>query len=191
MLGRIDQFFFNRRRIALPELTSVLRILVEKHLDDPSLKITEFNLPRLVYGPKCALHPDKNKLQKQACFKLKSLLFSGEIELKNNNYELSAKALATLEKYECESRRHTQIIYLTAALVVVGFIQVGVAWFTSTPRDINDDSTQAVTIQPPSQYFDSQNEKLGSYSQDARDVAGGSERLPQATVIEPINSKKP
>ncbi|MCI5144127.1 MAG: DoxX family protein [Candidatus Electrothrix sp. AR3] len=34
-----------------------------------------------------------------------------------------------------------------------------------------------VTVQPPSQDFDSQNENSGSYSQNGRDVAGGSERL--------------
>jgi hypothetical protein len=139
MLGRIDQFFFNHRKIALPELTRVLRVLVEKRLEGSNLKITEVNLPKLVYGRKWVLHPDRNKLQKQAQFKLESLLFSGELKREENHYELSGKALATLEKYECESRRHTQIISLTAALVVVGLVQVCVAWFASTPRDMNDD----------------------------------------------------
>lgn len=137
----VDQFFFNRRDLALKEKTKALKVLVKRYREEPSARFNEVKLVEFLHGRRWAKHPDRVGLQAHARLLLDSLRDSGELQVVEddlnlyNSYELTGKALTTLETYEQEAIRHEQIIsqsrdmkWLTVALIIVGLIQALVAF---------------------------------------------------------------
>lgn len=123
----VNQFLFNQRNLALKERTDVLRILVERYIKDPDVSFDKFKLVEIIHGQRWNKHPDRDKQLAHARIILDSLEESGEIRHvpkgKLFTYELTGKALITLEIYEREETRHNQTKNLTIALVIVGIIQ--------------------------------------------------------------------
>lgn len=143
IIDTIGQFFFNRRDFALKERTKVLKLLVEKYLENPNATFGEVDLVEILHGRRWVYHPNSWGLQGKAGLLLESFRESGELEFIENSppsvfarYKLTGKALTTLETYERGAIRHEQIIsqsrhmkWLTFALIVVGIIQAAVAYF--------------------------------------------------------------
>uniref|UniRef100_UPI004055A22F hypothetical protein n=1 Tax=Candidatus Electronema sp. TaxID=2698783 RepID=UPI004055A22F len=135
---KIDQFFFNRRDVALKERIKTLQILVKKHLDGKSCSFSLEEFLIILHGSESRWmsHPDGMKIYHGAELLLESLKESGELQGGNDHYELTGKALITLETYEREAIRHEQMLsqsrhmkWLTFALIIVGIIQALVAYF--------------------------------------------------------------
>ncbi len=123
----VDQFFYNQKTLALKERTDVLKILVERYIKNPDIAFDKFKLVEIIHGQRWNMHPDRDKQLDHARIILDSLKESGEIrdvqKGKLFTYELTGKALITLETYEREENRHNQTRNLTIALVIVGIIQ--------------------------------------------------------------------
>ncbi len=126
----IDQFFYNQKNLALKERTDVLKILIERYIKNPDITFDKFKLVEIIHGQRWNNHPDRDAQLDHARIILDSLEESGEIRQNGKlfTYELTGKALITLETYEREENRHNQIKNLTCALVIVGIIQAFVGF---------------------------------------------------------------
>jgi hypothetical protein len=147
----VDQFFFNQKRdVAIKESTKMLKALIVKYREEPNVVFYEYKFMEIIHGQRWKRHPDCDDLDQlithgriiphNTRIILDSLEESGEIQkVRKGNfdaYELTGKALITLETYEREAIRHEQMLsksrhmkWLTFALIIVGIIQALVAFF--------------------------------------------------------------
>ena len=90
----------------------------------------------LMYGDRWARHPDNEQLHQYYVLVLDSLVESDDLNLEDNGYHLSPKALSTLAQFEEDNRKHRDLVImqkilaaLTFALVMVGMqLEILLAW---------------------------------------------------------------
>ena len=129
---KIPQFFFNRKQIAIPKRTKLLSKIVSKQLMDNSTPVSTMNMMTYLYSEKWLFHPQKDILRKELNLYLDSFAESGELVKANNSqeYRITGKAIATLDSYEIEERRHSDnkkiqriVIFLTFILAFFAAVQ--------------------------------------------------------------------
>ena len=132
---RIEQFFFNRRRLARTERIAALRLLLENALNRPQYRTSTATFLAEIHTRRSFLHPDRDRQLAYARLLLDSLADSGDLRRIDHGYEVAPRALSTLARHEEEDRRHRDSVrqqwvlaVLTFGLIVVGVIQVVVAY---------------------------------------------------------------
>jgi hypothetical protein len=129
---RTIQFLFNRRKLLREDRIQVLRLFVEKTIEENDFRAGRTGVMSMLYSDRWVRHPEQKTLSEYYHLLLQSLTESGELAMKSYDYVITPKALTTLSRHEEEDRRHKdqvrqQIILssLTFALVAVGCFQ---AW---------------------------------------------------------------
>ncbi|EJO30352.1 hypothetical protein QWC_17132 [Achromobacter marplatensis] len=115
----ILQRLFNITRLPAEKRMRALRIAVRSFTETG---VAEFSPVKLIRGNirRVARHPSHANLMRQNCFILDSFIESGEIQkLDFYRYKVMPKALATLDNYALEKRRHATLKTLQFIGVVV------------------------------------------------------------------------
>jgi hypothetical protein len=133
----VDQYFFNKKKLVTKQRIELLRFLVSRHLDGKSIK-SHVELMTGLYSIKWVLHPERESQHARLRFYLDSLVSTGELTSLNGDYELTGKALQTIETYEEQERKHTESVkaqranaWLTAAIVFLTAAQAGIIKFST------------------------------------------------------------
>jgi hypothetical protein len=133
----LDQYFFNKKKLVTKQRIELLRFLVARHLDGKSIK-SPFELMTGLYSVKWFLHPERESQHTRLRFYLDSLVSTGELANRNGDYELTGRALQTIETYEEQERKHTESVktqranaWLTAAIVLLTAAQAGIIKFAT------------------------------------------------------------
>lgn len=133
---RCAQFFFNQRALVRRDRIQVVRLILDRTLQDRNYRTSEFGMMTMLYGPRWVQHPNYRNLANYYRIVLDSLVVSGDLSRADNAYALAPQAFVTLADFEQDEQRHRDQIRhqkvlgaLTAALVVVGLLQVAVNFF--------------------------------------------------------------
>ncbi|WP_421419712.1 hypothetical protein ACN9JF_07800 [Pseudoalteromonas lipolytica] len=136
LIGKGSQFLFNQKELVRSERIEVLKVILEKELDQRQYEISSVALTTLLYTEKWVFHPDKSRQLRYNDLLLRSLHESGDLERTQHGFKLSSKALVTIAQYEEDQKKHRENIsqaksmkWLTVALIVVGLIQASVTFW--------------------------------------------------------------
>jgi len=131
----VAQYIFNKRTLELKKRHELLSFLIQNY---GSMR-SNFSLVILmhkVYSSYSFRHPDKEKLKQLLELQLDSFVRSGELIKHNGSYQLTGKAIQTLETFQVESRRHKMaviqqwlMITLTFLLALIGLVQANIVKF--------------------------------------------------------------
>lgn len=130
----IPQSFFNRKNLQLPNRMRILENIIEKQADEPKQSFSSLALMTYLYSTRWYLHPQKNTLRKKLELYLESFVASGEIKESKSGgeYVIAGKAIATLEKYQIETKRakdarkaQNWMLILTGLLAIFSAFQSG------------------------------------------------------------------
>ncbi|MEZ9330974.1 hypothetical protein AB4152_18330 [Vibrio breoganii] len=131
LLGKAQQFIFNKRKLARSEKLETLRVIVDKTVVSSNFSTSPAMLNELMYPLRWIYHPDRELNTSFNKLLLDSLVESGDLKLKNFQYSLTSQALNTISKFEKDERRHIQLLkqqkwmkILTFLLVLIGSAQV-------------------------------------------------------------------
>jgi hypothetical protein len=120
-LGRLDQYFFNKKKLVTKARVELLQLLVQKHLDG-RLPASSLEIMTYLYSSKWVLHPSGDAQRKKLRLYLDSLVLSGELDLNVNQYSVSPKALVKIEEYEEAERKHTENVKMQRRMFWVAFL---------------------------------------------------------------------
>ena len=133
--NQIEQFFFNRRRLARAERMTALKLILERTLANHNYQTSAVAFLTELHSDRWVFHPDKEQHRSYCTLLLDSLVESGDLKKVEISYRLSPKALLTIASYEEEDRRHRDSLrqqralsWLTFALFAVGAIQLVLGW---------------------------------------------------------------
>lgn len=136
LIGKGNQFLFNKKELIRSERVEVLKLILEKELDQRQYETSSVALSTLLYTEKWVFHPDKTRQLRYNELLLHSLHGSGDLEKTQYGFRFSAKALATIAQYEEDQKKHRENIaqarsmkWLTVALIFVGLIQALVTFW--------------------------------------------------------------
>lgn len=122
---------FNKIPLVRADRMTVLRVFLEKTLRKSDFSASYVGLMDIMYSRRFVFHPDEEETGAYYEILLESLVTSGDLRRDNAFYRLEPKALATLQNYEEQEQRHRDMDnqqsllgWLTAALVIVGILQV-------------------------------------------------------------------
>jgi hypothetical protein len=130
----LPQFFFDRKNLQLPNRMKILENIIEKQASEPKQPFSSHAMMTYLYSTRWSLHPKKENLRKKLELYLESFVASGEIEkVKNKDeYVITGKAIATLEKYQIETKRAKDakkaqfwMLVLTLLLAIFSAFQSG------------------------------------------------------------------
>jgi hypothetical protein len=128
--GRLLQWLHNRRKLATEARMAVLKRFLEHTQEDNDYKTGIDRYLTELYGPRWQGHEDSLKVYYFHELLFKSLVQTGELNVQNGTYEITPKAVVTLESFEEADKRHREmarlqlvLIIVTGALVVIGFAQ--------------------------------------------------------------------
>lgn len=79
LIGKGNQFLFNKKELVRSERVEVLKILLEKELDQRCYEISSVALSTLLYTEKWVYHPDKSRQLRYNDLLLHSLHESGDL----------------------------------------------------------------------------------------------------------------
>ena len=146
-----SQFFFNKKRLVTVKRMDLLQVMLNDQMDREHKGISIINLMTLLYTHKWLFHPERDSQRDLLKIYLDSLVESGELRVTNLQYEVTGKAISTLEKFEESEQRHVssvkiqrRMFWLTIILVLIGIVQAGIV----KPPVLLDFSKQA-TVQEP------------------------------------------
>lgn len=129
-IQNIDQFFFNKKKIVTDNRLSLLENMLEIQLNKPKSGIGFVDLMCKLYSFKWLYHPNKEIEKRKLKLYLDSLIDSGELIEKNNEYFVTGKAISTLEKYEQSEEKHIRevkhqrkIVLLTVIIAFATLLQ--------------------------------------------------------------------
>jgi hypothetical protein len=130
------QYFFNKQKLVTKNRMELLEFMVNDQLDREHSGIEVLDLMTKLYSINWVLHPSANQQQQKLELYLESLVKSGELNKINHEYEVTGKAIITLERYEEEERRHVEavklqrkMVLLTIFLVIMAAVQAGLIKF--------------------------------------------------------------
>lgn len=135
LLHKGQQFLFNKKELVRSERIEVLKLILEKELDDGGYETSPVCLSTLLHTEKWVFHPDKSRQLRYNNLLLNSLYESGDLEKTQHGFRLSPKALVTLSQFQADQNKQKQsdqqassMKWLTFALVAVGIAQVFVTF---------------------------------------------------------------
>jgi hypothetical protein len=135
LIGKGSQFLFNKKELVRSERIEVLKVILEKELDQRQYEISSVALSTLLYTEKWVFHPDKSRQLRYNDLLLRSLHESGDLEKTQYGFRLSSKSLVTIAQYEEDQKKHRENIsqaksmkWLTVALIFVGLIQASITF---------------------------------------------------------------
>jgi hypothetical protein len=127
------QYVFNKKKVVTKNRMDLLQLMMDDQLDRTHDGIASLDLMIKLYSMRMLLHPSFDLQHKKLVLYLDSLVSSGELKEVNDQYIVTGKALATIERLEEEERRHGEavkvqrgLLCLTFILAIAGIVQAGV-----------------------------------------------------------------
>ncbi len=131
VVGSVDQYFFNKRKLVTKQRIDLLKILVTRELEGRAIS-SPIDLMTELYSLRWVMHPERDPQQRRLRFYLDSLVDTGELKRTSGDYKLTGEALKAIEVYEEQERKHTESVkeqrrmaWLTLAIVLLTAIQAG------------------------------------------------------------------
>jgi hypothetical protein len=135
LVHKISKWQYDRKEIIIADRYDLLRFAAENTADRWDYRFSVYHYMNQRYGEGWATHPSGDRVTSWNELLAQSLVETGDLREADGGYRLSAKAFATLSDYELAERRHEDSVRqqralakLTYALVIVGLIQVMVAF---------------------------------------------------------------
>ncbi len=130
---KIPQFFFNRKRVVIPERMRLLELLIEYQSSTPDYSITANSMLTYMYSSRWYFHPNFLSLRQKMNLYLSSLAETGELKVVKGGYMITGLAIATLEQYRIEKNRaidaqknQSWMLKLTILLTILTAFQAGI-----------------------------------------------------------------
>jgi hypothetical protein len=131
IIGTVDQYFFNKKKLVTKQRMDLLRVLVARELEGRSIG-SPIDLMTELYTLRWVMHPQRDPQQHRLTFYLDSMVDTGELKKVNGDYKLTGEALKAIEIYEEQERKHTENVkvqrrmaWLTFAIVLLTAAQAG------------------------------------------------------------------
>lgn len=135
-LSRIDQHFFNQKKLVTRQHIDFLKVLLELTLEG-TREYNSFELMENLYSNKWILHPHFRLEQYKLEFYLDALVETGELSKVNSDmlpkYSLTGLGLRAIEDSEEQDRKHTenvkiqrQMLWVTLAICFFTIVQAGI-----------------------------------------------------------------
>lgn len=128
---KVCQYIFNKKNLIRAGRIEVLKYLVNKECERPAPSYSHVTIFNETHGVRAFSRPDIQSQLRYYRLICDSLVETGELASNTNGYSVTARAMASLSEYEEQERKHKEILrqsvlvaILTAALVVVGLLQV-------------------------------------------------------------------
>lgn len=123
-LQKISQYLFNKKKLISTTKIELLKFMLNDQLGRTHQGISTAHLMRKLYSVKIFSRPDFLSLHHKITFYLQALKISGDLELINNEYVVTGKAVTTLEIHEENERRHRESVILQwfIAMLTVGLL---------------------------------------------------------------------
>lgn len=136
LFSNTRQFVFTKRKLATFDRIEILRSILDIYFTKEHNGFDSLDLMTKLYTLSWIIHPKSERQQHKLELFLDSFVKSGELEKFNGHeYSVTGKAIATLSDYEEQERRHSEsrklqnkMVWLTAAIVLVGVIQAIVTY---------------------------------------------------------------
>ena len=127
----------NKRRLVMLERHELLRFLVERTRKSGETNIRSLDLMTEIYSIRWVLHPEGSAQEDYLTLLLDSFVDTGELKRVDvGEYSLQGMALATLNDFEREQRKHQdslsiqrRLVILTAFIALFTAVQAGVIKF--------------------------------------------------------------
>ena len=130
IVSRMKLKYYSKKSLYRADRIDVLRKMVERELSIFQQPVSSLRLMYDIHGVGWGLYRNSGSILFYYENLLESLADAGDLIKNGNAYRAAPQAMTTLARYEEEERRHRdQVIYqrtlayLTAALVLVGFMQ--------------------------------------------------------------------
>ncbi len=124
---QVAQQWFNRRSLEEPDRIKVLEHFVNETKNDHRFQTSPLTLGAKIYSNRLIFHPERDSFKKHLQLVFDSLVESKDIEKKDGNYRLCARALITMSEYDWEVRKHLdsqnnakRTHSLTLAIIFIG-----------------------------------------------------------------------
>jgi len=121
----IPKYLFNQVALQLPSRMKILEKIIDRQSVYPQKPFDHLDIMSHVYGLRWYSHPQRKETSQKMHLYLDSFVASGELKACRGNYQITGKAIATLEQYQIEvaraksdSRSQKSIVILTIILVV-------------------------------------------------------------------------
>lgn len=133
IIEKSNQYFFNKKKLVTQKRIDLLKFMINDQLERDHDGIGLIDLMTKLYTIKWVLHPEGEDQQKKVEFYLDSLIASGDIKDVNHQYVVNGSAIASIEKFEEEERRHTENVkmqkktfWLTIIITCFALVQANV-----------------------------------------------------------------
>lgn len=130
--SKVPQFFFNRKRVIIPERMRLLELLIEYQSLTPDEPINANAMLTYMYSSRWYFHPNFLSLRQKMNIYLSSLAETGELKVVKGGYMITGRAIATLEQYRIEKNRaidaqknQSWMLKLTILLTIFTAFQAG------------------------------------------------------------------
>lgn len=128
-ISRIDQYFFNKKKLITKRRMELLSFLVNRHLDGKT-EFAPIDLMTDLYTLRWVEHPDRDAAMQQLELYLQAMVETGELEKIDYKYRVSGHALLTIEENEEQERKHTEnvrmqrgMLWLTVVIAALTAVQ--------------------------------------------------------------------
>lgn len=136
----VNQYFFNKKILIPKKRMELLKFMLNEQLKCTHNGIELTELMTKLHTIKFWGHPSREEYEKTLEFCLDSLVCTDDLRITGNQqYVVTGQAIATIEKYENEEKKHSEIVKLqiilivvTTLLVFVGLVQAGVGLVQAT-----------------------------------------------------------
>lgn len=124
----ISQYIFNRRSLVTMERTQLLQFLIEHHIEHPGRPVSVIDVMTGLHSLRWVLHPGADSQQRKLELYLDSLCISGELSKRNGRYLVAGQAIASIEKYAEEERRHSENTRIQYGILIGTIAMAVCAW---------------------------------------------------------------
>lgn len=126
-LDYFSQQAFNRKQLVRKERLELLKLLVEKSIEEPGKTFDPLFLGMEFHSRRWFYHPQMKENHAHLKMVMDSLVETGDLKKTDSLYKVSPRALITLSDYACEEQRHQDNLNtfsvgnkLTRAIILVG-----------------------------------------------------------------------
>lgn len=155
-LESVSQYYFNKRMLVTKRRMDLLRFMLRDQIDRTHDGITPLDLMTKLYTIKWILHPSADEKQQELELYLESLVYSNDLSKVNKEYVVTGRAVATLEKYEEDERKHSESVNLQRIMVMLTILLAIFTMFQSglvkvpTILDLTTENSHNSKIHPTS-----------------------------------------
>lgn len=131
LLSRINQYYFNKKKLITRRRIELLVFLVALHQQGQT-RFDAIDLMTRLYSLRWIEHPDRDAAMRQLEFYLEALVETGELDKEDHQYRVTGFALRSIEEDEEYERKHGEnvrlqrgMFWLTVAIAAFTAIQAG------------------------------------------------------------------